>query len=49
MPGFLPQVRSLGGHRDRVTGVDRVYAGENPHGIFGGTYDPAVPRPGFPA
>ena len=24
MPGFLPQVRSLGGHRDRVTGVDRV-------------------------
>ena len=49
MPGFLPQVRSLGGHRDRVTGVDRVYAGASPHGIFGGTYDPAVPRPGFPA
>ena len=43
MPGFLPQVRSLGGHRDLVTGIDRVFAGENPHGIFGGTYDPAVP------
>jgi hypothetical protein len=43
MPGFLPQVRSLAGHRDRVTGIDRVFAGENPHGIFGGTYDAAVP------
>jgi hypothetical protein len=42
MPGFLPQVRSLGRHRDSVTGIDRVFAGENPHGIFGGTYDPAV-------
>jgi hypothetical protein len=27
MPGFLPQVRSLGGHRDLVTGIDRVFAG----------------------
>src|SRR5207244_558463 len=25
MPGFLPQVRSLGGHRDSVTGTDRVF------------------------
>jgi hypothetical protein len=25
-----------------VTGIDRVFAGENPHGIFGGTYDSAV-------
>lgn len=32
MPGFLPQVRSLGGHRDSATGIDRVFAGENPHG-----------------
>jgi hypothetical protein len=43
MPGFLPQVRSLGAHRDQMTGIDHVFAGENPHGIFGGTYDPAVP------
>ena len=43
MPGFLPQVRSFAGHRDRVTGTDRVFAGENPHGIFSGTYDPSVP------
>ena len=42
MPGFLPQGCSLGRHRDLVTGIDRVFAGENPHGIFGGTYDPAV-------
>jgi hypothetical protein len=41
-PGFLPQVRSLGGHHDRVTGVDRVFAGQDPRGIFSGTYDPAV-------
>jgi hypothetical protein len=43
MPGFLPQVRSLGGHRDRVTGIDLVFAGQDPRGIFGGTYDPTVP------
>ena len=43
MPGFLPQVRSLGRHRDRVTGVDRIFAGENPHGIFSGAYDATVP------
>jgi hypothetical protein len=42
MPGFLPQVRSLGGHRDRVTGIDLVFAGQDPRGIFGGTYDPTV-------
>jgi len=42
VPDFLPLVRSFGGHRDSVTGIDRVFAGENPHGIFGGTYDPAV-------
>jgi hypothetical protein len=43
MPGFLPQVRSLGGHRDAVTGIDRVFAGQDPRGVFSGTYDPAVP------
>ncbi len=42
-PGFLPQVRSLDGHRDRVTGIDRIFAGQDPHGIFSGAYDPAVP------
>jgi hypothetical protein len=41
-PGFLPQVRSLGSHRDRVTGIDRVFAGQDPRGILSGTYDPAV-------
>jgi hypothetical protein len=40
---FLPQVRSFGRHRDRTTGVDRVFAGQDPRGIFSGTYDPAVP------
>ena len=38
-PDFLPQVRSFGSHRDRVTGVDQVFAGEGPHGIYRGTYD----------
>ena len=41
MPGFLPQIRSLAGHRDRVTGVDRVFAGQDPRGVFSGPYDPA--------
>jgi len=39
---FLPQVRSFARHRDQVTGVDRVFAGQDPRGIFSGTYDPAV-------
>ncbi len=39
----LPQVRSFGAHRDRVTGVDYVFAGQDPHGVFRGAYDPAVP------
>ena len=38
-----PQVRSFGGHRDRATGIDRVFAGQDPRGIFSGAYDPAVP------
>ncbi len=39
---FLPQIRSFATHRDRVTGVDLVFAGEMPRGIFSGTYAPAV-------
>jgi hypothetical protein len=38
----LPQVRSFGSHRDRVTGIDTVFAGEDPNGIYAGAYDPAV-------
>jgi hypothetical protein len=37
---FLPQIRCFGAHRDRVTGVDLVFAGEMPRGIFAGHYDP---------
>jgi hypothetical protein len=40
---FLPQIRSLGFHHDRLTGVDRVFAGDAPRGIFSGVYDPSVP------
>ena len=39
----LSQVRSFGSHRDRITGIDHVFAGDNPHGIFSGVYDPTVP------
>jgi hypothetical protein len=39
-PDFLPQIRSFGTHRDRVTGVDLVFAGEMPRGIIAGHYDP---------
>jgi hypothetical protein len=42
-PDFLPQIRSFGSHRDRSTGIDLVFAGEDPHGIFSGGYDAAVP------
>ena len=42
-PHFLPQVRSLAEHRDRSTGVDRVFAGTDPRGIFSGAYDPSAP------
>jgi hypothetical protein len=41
-PLFLPQIRGFGQHRDRVTGIDLVFAGQDPRGIFSGTYDPAV-------
>lgn len=39
-PDFLPQIRCFGHHRDRVTGVDLVFAGQMPHGIFSGSYNP---------
>jgi hypothetical protein len=42
-PDFLPQIRSFGSHRDRVTGVDLVFAGEMPRGIFSGAYDASAP------
>jgi hypothetical protein len=42
-PNFLPQVRSIGTHRDRQTGVDRVFAGTDPRGIYSGVYDPSAP------
>jgi hypothetical protein len=42
IPGFLPQVRSFGRHRDHATGVDLVFAGQDPRGVFSGAYDPAV-------
>jgi hypothetical protein len=40
---FLPQIRSFGSHRDRATGIDLVFAGYTPRGIFSGGYDPAAP------
>ena len=42
-PDFLPQIRAFGTHRDRVTGIDLVFAGEMPSGIFAGDYDEAAP------
>lgn len=42
-PNFLPQIRAFGEHRDRVTGVDLVFAGDSPRGIFSGGYDAPVP------
>jgi hypothetical protein len=41
-PDFLPQVRSFGVHRDAMTGIDHVFAGQDPRGIFRGSYDPTV-------
>ena len=35
--------RSLGLHRDKVTGIDRVFAGNRPLGVISGVYDPAAP------
>jgi hypothetical protein len=38
----LTQIRSFRSHRDRVTGIDYAFAGQRPHGIFSGVYDPTV-------
>jgi len=38
-PDFLPQIRSFASHRDRVIGVDLVFAGYSPRGIYSGGYD----------
>ncbi len=40
---FLPQLRSFAGHRDGRSGIDRVFAGTDPGGIFSGVYDAAMP------
>ena len=42
-PDFLPQIRSFAVHRDRQTGSDLVFAGQDPRGIFSGGYDATVP------
>jgi hypothetical protein len=42
-PDFLPQIRSFGRHRDQETGIDLVFAGQMPHGIFAGHYDATLP------
>ena len=43
VPDFLPQVRSFGAHRDRQTGIDLVFAGHDPRGVFSGVYDAMAP------
>ncbi len=35
--------RAIGLHHDRVTGVDRIFAGTDKLGTVGGVYDPATP------
>jgi poly(A) polymerase len=39
------QIRSMGFHRDKATGVDLVFAGANPAptGVYAGAYNPASP------
>ncbi|HWM95358.1 MAG TPA: hypothetical protein VN493_31685 [Thermoanaerobaculia bacterium] len=39
----IASVRSLALHRDRVTGVDRIFAGVLPNGLYSGVYDPEAP------
>jgi hypothetical protein len=40
----IQQVRAFAAHRDRQTGVDRVFAGNDPHGIYSGAYDATAER-----
>lgn len=35
--------RSIGLHRDKLTGVDRVFAGNRPLGVISGVYDTSAP------
>lgn len=37
------QIRFIGFHRDNITGIDRVFAGSSPLGIYSGVYDPTLP------
>ncbi|MCX7886924.1 MAG: hypothetical protein N3B01_06690, partial [Verrucomicrobiae bacterium] len=41
--GSAATTRSIGQHRDRVTGIDRVFAGNRPLGVISGVYDAAAP------
>jgi len=43
LPNSLPQIRSFGAHRDQVAGIDLVFAGQDPRGIFSGVYDALAP------
>ena len=38
----IQQVRAMAMHRDRRTGIDQLFAGNDPHGIFSGGYDDAA-------
>lgn len=40
--GKIQQIRSIAGHRDRLTGVDHVFVGNDPYGIYRGHYDPSA-------
>ena len=42
-PAKYATIRALALHRDRVTGVDRVFAGAYPGGVFSGVYDASFP------
>lgn len=39
----VASIRSFFIYRDKATGLERVFAGTSPLGIFSGTYDPEVP------
>jgi hypothetical protein len=39
----IQQVRAIGAHRDRQSGVDQVFAGNDRFGVYSGTYDAAAP------
>ena len=39
----ITNIRSIGFHRDRITGIDLVFAGTDTLSVVGGVYDPNVP------